>query len=138
MQTHQFFSRDSAREKLLDLTEKSISMNVELRDVDDQLRMLRAISKEKRLVILIALLNYNPSSVPFVQLEKMFRLNPNSLTRYLNTLMKAGLVENIYEKNKEHKGCYSFYRITDKGIDLLRSLKITKEVLVKRKSVSKN
>lgn len=58
---------------------------------------------------------YSPFS--FSTLKNEFKVNPNSLSRQLDKLIRMKLITNYYQKSDGKD--YSFYKITDKGLEIL-------------------
>jgi len=71
--------------------------------------LLKGISDEKNLGLLIALLKHGKMS--FNEIKEKFQFSPSSLTNRLNELQDGNLVRNFYEKSGK-KG-FSYYDVTD-------------------------
>ncbi|MCH8833005.1 MAG: winged helix-turn-helix transcriptional regulator [Thaumarchaeota archaeon] len=71
--------------------------------------LLKGISDEKNLGLLIALLKHGKMS--FNEIKEKFQFSPSSLTIRLNELQDGNLVKNFYEKSG-NKG-FSYYDVTD-------------------------
>jgi DNA-binding transcriptional ArsR family regulator len=100
-------------------------------DLKEHLRIYKAVSNETRLAILLAFIDRNPS-MSFTQLKQIFSLTPAVLKYHLEVLQKAGLIKNVYRKVTNVKD-YSYYELTDEGKRTLKSIGITKSMVLQYK-----
>ena len=91
----------------------------------EALRVFSALSHEGRFKLLVTVSSANnPTS--FSELEKMLKMNPNTLSYHLNTLVNAGLLTNYYSKKKSGRN-YSMYKLTERGKTILGGISIDKD-----------
>lgn len=96
-----------------------MSRTISVSDIVKLLRNMEVISQQDVFKVLSALIKRKDEPTSFTWLKVELDLNPNSLSKHLKKLIELGLVENYYEKESDGKH-YSFYRITEKGLMVLR------------------
>jgi DNA-binding transcriptional ArsR family regulator len=90
-------------------------------EIQKKVNLFRALSSRKRLEILL-LLNEKGVAVPFGRIVEIFQLNNSTISKHLKLLESVGLIVNVYSKNPNYAGHYSFYMITKTGKNLLKKL----------------
>jgi len=86
---------------------------------------LTALANPDRLKVL-QLMNENHKPFTFTDIQKALKLKKGSVTFHVKSLLKAGLIANIYERKVEsNPRVYSYYTLTSYGgfaLDLYKQL----------------
>jgi len=97
--------------------------DMQLSEIKSLAETAGAIANTLRLAIMMALHDVGKKS--FNELLDAFEVNPNSLNYHLTKLLKAGLIERERTAKQTLEEKHSFYKLTAKGEELLRSLGVT-------------
>jgi len=98
----------------------SVIGDMQLSEIKSLAETAGAIANTLRLAIMLALRDMGKQS--FNELLDAFQVNPNSLNYHLTKLLKADLIERERTAKETLEEKHSFYKITAKGEELLRSL----------------
>jgi len=100
---------------------------------------LTALANPDRLKVL-QLMNENHKPFTFTDIQKALKLKKGSVTFHVKSLLKAGLIANIYERKVEsNPRVYSYYTLTSYGgfaLDLYKQLQQQKKTAVQLKSIT--
>jgi len=100
---------------------------------------LTALANPDRLKLL-QLMNENHRPFTFTDIQRSLKLKKGSVTFHVKSLLKAGLIANIYERKVEsNPRVYSYYTLTSYGsfaLDLYRQLQQQKKTAVQLKPIT--
>jgi len=100
---------------------------------------LTALANPDRLKLL-QLMNENHRPFTFTDIQRALKLKKGSVTFHVKSLVKAGLIANIYERKVEsNPRVYSYYTLTSYGsfaLDLYRQLQQQKKTAVQLKPIT--
>lgn len=89
-------------------------------EIEDVRRLFELICEESRFKILITLFA-SETPLSFNQLQQLTGLNPGTLSKHLEKLINAKIIEK-YKTSNNPKQLRSFYKLTDKGVEILRKI----------------